>query len=60
MPVSGQDADFAALNRIARGTQTVSVWKDSRELGKRAAEIAIDLADGTAMNEVEGVDKART
>ena len=56
VPVSGQDADFAALNRIARGTQTVSVWKDSRELGKRAAEIAIDLADGTAMNEVEGVE----
>ena len=35
VPVSGQDGDHAALNRIARGTQTVSVWKDSRELGKR-------------------------
>ena len=56
VPVSGQDADFAALNRIARGTQTVSVWKDSRELGKRAAEIALNLADGTAMNEVDGVE----
>jgi D-xylose transport system substrate-binding protein len=41
VPVSGQDADHAALNRIALGTQTVSVWKDSRELGKRAAEIAV-------------------
>ncbi|WP_370640240.1 D-xylose ABC transporter substrate-binding protein [Aurantimonas sp. HBX-1] len=56
VPVSGQDADFAALNRIARGTQTVSVWKDSRELGKRAAEIALDLADGTEMNAIEGVE----
>ncbi len=37
VPVSGQDADQAAHNRIALGTQTVSVWKDSRELGKRAA-----------------------
>ncbi|MBB4002747.1 D-xylose ABC transporter substrate-binding protein [Aurantimonas endophytica] len=55
VPVSGQDADFAALNRIARGTQTVSVWKDSRELGKRAAEIAIELADGTEMSAIEGV-----
>ena len=55
VPVSGQEADFAALNRIARGTQTVSVWKDSRELGKRAAEIAIELADGKAMGDVEGV-----
>jgi D-xylose transport system substrate-binding protein len=55
VPVSGQDADFAALNRIARGTQTVSVWKDSRELGKRAAEIAIELADGKAMGDIAGV-----
>ena len=55
VPVSGQDADFAALNRIARGQQTVSVWKDSRELGKRAAEIALELAGGKAMNEVTGV-----
>ncbi|WP_185983046.1 D-xylose ABC transporter substrate-binding protein [Aureimonas mangrovi] len=55
VPVSGQDADHAALNRIARGTQTVSVWKDSRELGREAAEIALQLADGTAMDEIEGV-----
>ncbi|MCQ8781180.1 D-xylose ABC transporter substrate-binding protein [Mangrovibrevibacter kandeliae] len=54
VPVSGQDADFAALNRIAKGTQTVSVWKDSRELGKRAAEIALQLADGKTMDQVEG------
>ena len=40
VPVSGQDGDQAALNRVALGTQTVSVWKDARELGKNAAEIA--------------------
>ncbi len=51
VPVSGQDADKAALNRVALGTQTVSVWKDSRELGKRAAEIALDLAGGKKMTE---------
>ena len=28
VPVSGQDGDHAALNRVALGTQTVSVWKD--------------------------------
>ncbi|WP_160008459.1 D-xylose ABC transporter substrate-binding protein [Rhizobium sp. 18055] len=55
VPVSGQDADKAALNRVALGTQTVSVWKDSRELGKRAAEIALDLAGGKKMTEIEGV-----
>ena len=57
VPVSGQDGDHAALNRIARGTQTVSVWKDARELGRAAAEIAVQLADGTSMEEVEGATK---
>ena len=56
VPVSGQDGDHAALNRIARGTQTVSVWKDSRELGRQAANIAAELADGTAMADVEGAE----
>ena len=54
VPVSGQDGDKAALNRIALGTQTVSVWKDSRELGKRAAEIALDLAGGKDMSKIDG------
>ncbi len=54
IPVSGQDGDMAALNRVALGTQTVSVWKDSRALGKAAGEIAVALASGTAMDAVEG------
>ncbi|MEM9049608.1 MAG: D-xylose ABC transporter substrate-binding protein [Pseudomonadota bacterium] len=54
IPVSGQDGDHAALNRIALGTQTVSVWKDARDLGTRAAEIAVALASGTAMADVPG------
>ncbi len=54
IPVSGQDGDHAALNRIAKGTQTVSVWKDSRDLGREAAEIAVSMAGGTEMEGVEG------
>ncbi len=57
VPVSGQDGDHAALNRVARGTQTVSVWKDARELGKAAGNIAAALADGTAMEAVDGAVK---
>ena len=41
VPVSGQDGDAAALNRVALGTQTVDVWKDARELGKAAGEAAV-------------------
>ncbi|WP_299413006.1 D-xylose ABC transporter substrate-binding protein [uncultured Sulfitobacter sp.] len=43
IPVSGQDGDHAALNRVATGTQTVSVWKDARALGREAGEIAVSL-----------------
>jgi D-xylose transport system substrate-binding protein len=46
VPVSGQDGDHAALNRVAMGTQTVSVWKDARDLGKDAAAAAVALAKG--------------
>ncbi len=38
VPVSGQDGDHAAINRIALGTQTVSIWKDARDLGKVSGE----------------------
>jgi D-xylose transport system substrate-binding protein len=53
--VSGQDGDLSALNRVARGSQTVSVWKDARSLGKRAGEIAMLLAKGTPMNRIPGL-----
>ena len=43
VPVSGQDGDHAAINRIALGTQTVSIWKDARDLGKTAGEAAVEL-----------------
>jgi len=52
VPVTGQDGDLAAINRVARGTQLVSVWKDSRALGKVAAEAAIILAEGGALTDV--------
>ena len=54
IPVSGQDGDHAALNRVALGTQTVSVWKDARELGRAAGEIAVALAKGTTMADIKG------
>ncbi|WP_412105093.1 D-xylose ABC transporter substrate-binding protein [Sulfitobacter sp. D35] len=57
IPVSGQDGDHAALNRIAQGTQTVSVWKDARDLGKAAGEIAVSMAQGTEMSAVEGAQE---
>ena len=57
VPVSGQDGDLAALNRVAVGTQTVSVWKDSRALGKAAGEAAVAIAGGKKISELAGVVK---
>ena len=57
VPVSGQDGDKAALNRVALGTQTVSVWKDARALGKVAAEAAVAIADGTDPTTLPGASK---
>ncbi len=57
IPVSGQDGDHAALNRVALGTQTVSVWKDARDLGRAAGEIAVAMAKGAKMADVEGAQK---
>jgi D-xylose transport system substrate-binding protein len=57
VPVSGQDGDKAALNRVALGTQTVSVWKDARALGKVAAEAAVAIAEGTDPATLPGASK---
>jgi len=52
VPVSGQDGDGAALNRVALGSQAVSVWKDARALGTAAGEVAMAMAAGTAMADI--------
>ncbi len=54
VPVSGQDGDAAALNRIALGTQTVDVWKDARMLGDAAGKAAIQLCASTDISKVTG------
>ncbi len=52
VPVSGQDGDHAAINRIALGTQTVSIWKDARDLGKTAGAAAVELGDGKKRSQI--------
>jgi D-xylose transport system substrate-binding protein len=57
VPVTGQDGDLAAINRVALGTQLVSIWKNSIDLGTTAANAAIALADGTDPTAIPGVAK---
>lgn len=44
VPVSGQDAELTACQRIVKGTQTVTVYKPIRSLAYKAAEIAVAIA----------------
>ena len=59
VPVSGQDGDQAALNRVALGTQTVDVWKDARELGTAAGEAAVALCADPDVASVPGRSRSR-
>jgi len=52
IPLSGQDGDAAALNRVALGTQTVSVWKNAFDLGKTAGNAAIQMCAGKALKDI--------
>ncbi|KYD21909.1 MULTISPECIES: D-xylose ABC transporter substrate-binding protein [Bacillales] len=44
--ISGQDADLAAVQRIAEGTQTMTVYKPIHKIAATAAEIAVKLGKG--------------
>ncbi|KPC52179.1 D-xylose ABC transporter substrate-binding protein [Amantichitinum ursilacus] len=46
VPVSGQDADLAAVKRVIAGTQTMTVYKPLKLLASEAAQLAVDLVQG--------------
>ena len=46
VPVTGQDGDTAAIQRILVGEQYMTVWKDTFALARTAAEVALQLARG--------------
>jgi len=58
VPVTGQDAELAGVRRIVQGTQSMTIFKDTRELGTAAIQAAITLAQGGSVETnsvVEGV-----
>jgi len=46
VPITGQDAELSGAIRIVQGVQSMTIFKDTRELGKKAIEMALDLANG--------------
>lgn len=47
VPVSGQDAELSACQRVVQGTQTMTVYKPITALAQKAAELAISMAQGS-------------
>ncbi|UGQ49184.1 D-xylose ABC transporter substrate-binding protein [Massilia endophytica] len=43
VPVSGQDADLAAVKRVIAGTQAVTVYKPLKVLASEAAKLSVQL-----------------
>ena len=58
--IGGQDGDKQALNRVALGTQVVSVWKDATDLGKKAGEAALQLCKDPDITKVTGAAPSKT
>src|SRR2546423_13360393 len=48
--VTGQDAQLDAAQRIAAGTQTMTVYKPIKPLADSAVDSAVKLAHGEALN----------
>jgi D-xylose ABC transporter substrate-binding protein len=46
VPITGQDAEILALNRIKNGKQCMTIYKPIDELAAKAAEVAINFAKG--------------
>ena len=52
--ISGVGGDHASINRVALGTQTISVREDRSDLGRMAGEAAVALALGKKSADIGG------
>lgn len=55
-PITGQDAEVAAAKRIAKGEQSMTVFKDTRLLGKAAIDTAVAISEGKNISTNGAVD----
>lgn len=59
MIVTGQDAELAACQRIARGTQSMTIYKPLKVLATKAAENAVALAKGKPLIATASVENGK-
>lgn len=48
--LTGQDADQANVQNILAGKQSMTVWKDTRELGDQVAQMVRQIVDGVTVD----------
>lgn len=56
VPITGQDAELAAAQRIVAGKQTMTVYKDTRDTASKAIQMAVDMANGVSIETNGAVD----
>jgi len=54
VPITGQDAQADAAIRIVKGTQGMTIFKDTRKLASAAIQDAIDIANGKDPKDIAG------
>jgi D-xylose transport system substrate-binding protein len=57
--VSGQDAELAAMRRIVKGTQAMTVYKPIRPLARMAAGAAVNMAKGQTEDGLVSIDNGK-
>lgn len=60
IPVSGQDAENAAIDRIQAGTQTMTVQKPIEVISAKAAEMAVKVANGEEITTDTTINNGKT
>jgi len=50
VPITGQDAELTGAIRVVQGVQSMTIFKDTRALGKKAIEMAVDIAGGKSID----------
>lgn len=59
VPITGQDAETAALQRILSGTQTMTVFKDLPAQARATATLVADVLDGKTPQTTATTDNGR-
>lgn len=59
IPVSGQDAELSAIQRIVAGTQTSTVYKPINSIAYKAAELAVALVNGQVLETGSSINNGK-